>query len=78
MAALLQGTSPRQIGQIHLTNGTALNLNGGNLQSATGSIAYASGQIFNNVVTFQPGQLFGTFTQLQGLGNGVSANLGAA
>jgi hypothetical protein len=76
LAALLQGTSASQIGQVHLTNGTPLNLNAGNLQSAPGSISYATGQVFSNVVTFQPGQLFGTFSQLQGLGNGVSANLG--
>jgi len=76
LAALLQGTGAGQIGQAHLTNGTSLNLNGGNLARAPGSINYAAGQTFSNVVTFQPGQLFGTFTQLEGLGNGVSANLG--
>jgi hypothetical protein len=76
LAALLQGTGAGQIGQVHLTNGTSLNLNGGNLARASGSISYAAGQTFSNVVTFQPGQLFGTFTQLEGLGNGVSANLG--
>src|ERR1700746_66285 len=76
LAALLQGTGAGQIGQVHLTNGTSLNLDGGNLARAPGSINYAAGQTFSNVVTFQPGQLFGTFTQLEGLGNGVSANLG--
>ena len=76
LAALSQGTSAGQIGTVAVASGHSLNLNGGNLASASGSIAYAAGQIFDNVVTFQPGQLFGTFTELQGLGNGVSANLG--
>ncbi len=76
LAALLQGTSPSQIGTLAVQSGNAVNLNGGNLAHAAGSIAYAAGQSFADVATFQPGQLFGTFGQLEGAGNGTSVNLG--
>ena len=76
LAALLQGTGEGQVGTVAVASGNSVKLTGGNLTSAPGSIAYAAGQTFSDVMTFQPGQLFGTFAQLQGLGNGVSANLG--
>jgi len=34
------------------------------------------GQVFEDIMTFQPGELTGTFATLQGGGNGTSVDLG--
>ena len=72
-AELLHGIGD-QIDKVNVTAGHTVNLTGGNLQLS--GITFAAGQMFNNVITFQPGELSGTFATLQGGGDGNMVNLG--
>ena len=71
--ALLHGTGA-QIDAVNVGGGDSVHLTGGNLQVS--GVAFALGQMFNDIMTFQPGELSGTFATLQGGGNGNSVNLG--
>ena len=75
---LLAGTSASQVGSIAVTGG--VDLQGGELQvDAVGSLTLSSGQTFNNVMTFTPGDLQGSFSELvvgDATGNGTYVNLG--
>ncbi len=70
---LLHGTGT-QIDVVSVGNGDSVSLTGGNLQVS--GVTFALGQMFNDIMTFQPGELTGTFATLQGGGNGNMVNLG--
>jgi hypothetical protein len=70
---LLHGTGT-QIDVVSVGNGDSVNLTGGNLQVS--GVTFALGQMFNDIMTFQPNELTGTFATLQGGGNGNMVNLG--
>src|SRR5438477_3370593 len=64
--ALLHGTGD-QIDKVTVTNGHTVTLTGGDLEAL--GVNFALGQMFNNIMTFQAGELTGTFATLQGHGN---------
>ena len=70
---LLHGTGI-QIDEVNVTNGHSVNLTGGDLEAF--GVTFALGQVFEDIMTFQPGELTGTFATLQGGGNGTSVDLG--
>jgi hypothetical protein len=70
---LLHGTGV-QIDKVAVTSGNPVNLTGGNLQVS--GVTFALGQEFDDIMTFQPGELSGTFATLQGGGNGTTFDLG--
>jgi hypothetical protein len=70
---LLHGTGV-QLDKVDVTAGHTITLTGGNLQVS--GVTFALGQMFNNIITFQPGGLSGTFSHLQGGGDGTTVNLG--
>ncbi len=71
--ALLHGTGV-QIDKVAVGGGDSVHLTGGNLQVS--GVAFALGQMFNDIMTFTPNDLSGTFATLQGGGNGNMVNLG--
>jgi hypothetical protein len=71
--ALLHGTGT-QIDAVAVGGGDSVHLTGGNLQVS--GVAFALGQMFNDIMTFTPNDLSGTFATLQGGGNGNMVNLG--
>ena len=71
--ALLHGTGI-QIDAVNVGGGDSVHLTGGNLQVS--GVAFALGQMFNDIMTFTPNDLTGTFATLQGGGNGNMVNLG--
>jgi len=71
--ALLHGTGV-QIDEVNVTSGHSVNLTGGDLEAF--GVTFALGQVFEDIMTFQPGELTGTFATLQGGGNGTSVDLG--
>jgi hypothetical protein len=71
--ALLHGTGI-QIDEVNVTNGHSVTLAGGDLEAF--GVTFALGQVFEDIMTFQPGELSGTFATLQGGGNGTSVDLG--
>jgi hypothetical protein len=71
--APLHGTGV-QIDMIDVTAGHTVNLTGGDLQPF--GVTFAAGQEFDDIMTFQPGELSGTFATILGGGNGMSVNLG--
>ena len=70
---LLHGTGV-QLDKVDVTTGHTVNLTGGNLQLS--GVTFALGQVFNDIMTFQPGELTGTFATIQGGGNGTLVDLG--
>jgi hypothetical protein len=70
---LLHGTGV-QIDKVAVTAGHTVNLTGGNLQLS--GVTFALGQEFDDIMTFQPGGLSGTFATIQGGGNGTTVDLG--
>jgi hypothetical protein len=72
-AELLHGTGV-QLDKVAVTNGHTVNLTGGNLQLS--GVTFALGQVFNDIMTFQPGGLSGTFATIQGGGNGTFVDIG--
>ena len=71
--ALLHGTGV-QIDEVNVTSGHSVNLTGGDLEAF--GVTFALGQVFEDIMTFQPCELTGTFATLQGGGNGTSVDLG--
>ena len=75
---LLSGTGAGQVGTIAVTG--VVNLQGGTLQvDAVDGFTLSSGQVFNNIMTFTPGDLQGSFSELEvgnQTGTGTSINLG--
>jgi hypothetical protein len=71
--ALLHGTG-MQIDEVNVTNGHSVTLAGGDLEAF--GVTFALGQVFEDIMTFQPGELSGTFATLQGGGNGTMVDLG--
>jgi hypothetical protein len=71
--ALLHGTGT-QIDEVNVTNGHSVNLTGGDLEAF--GVTFALGQVFEDIMTFQPGELSGTFATLEGGGNGMMVDLG--
>ena len=70
---LLHGTGV-QLDKVDVTTGHTVNLTGGNLQLS--GVTFALGQVFSNIMTFQPGELTGTFATIQGGGNGTFVDIG--
>ena len=75
---LLSGTGAGQVGTIAVTG--VVNLQGGTLQvDAVDGFTLSSGQVFNNIMTFTPGDLQGSFSELEvgnQTGTGTFVNLG--
>ena len=71
--ALLHGTGI-QIDKVNVTNGHSVTLAGGDLEAL--GVTFEAGQVFDDIMTFQPGELTGTFATLEGGGNGMSVDLG--
>ena len=71
--ALLHGTGI-QIDEVNVTNGHSVNLTGGDLEAF--GVTFALGQVFEDIMTFQPGELTGTFATILGGGDGTSVDLG--
>ena len=71
--ALLHGTGV-QIDEVNVTNGHSFNLTGGDLEAV--GVTFALGQVFEDFLTFQPGELTGTFATLLGGSDGTSVDLG--
>ena len=70
---LLHGTGI-QIDKVAVGSGDSVHLTGGNLQVS--GVTFAAGQMFDDIMTFQPGDLTGTFATINGGGNGDMVNLG--
>ncbi len=70
-SALLHGTGI-QIDKVDVTAGHTVTLTGGDLH-VSGITTFTLGQEFDDIMTFQPGQLTGTFATIQG-GNGDIGN----
>jgi hypothetical protein len=71
--ALLHGTGI-QIDEVNVTNGHSVTLVGGDLEAF--GVTFALGQVFEDIMTFQPGELSGTFATILGGGDGTSVDLG--
>jgi hypothetical protein len=71
--APLHGTGI-QIDKVAVTNGHTVTLTGGDLDPF--GVTFAKGQEFDDIMTFQPNQLTGTFATILGGGNGVTKDLG--
>ena len=69
----LHGTG-LQIDKVDVTAGHTVSLTGGDLDPF--GVAFALGQEFDDIMTFEPGQLIGTFASILGGGNGVTVDLG--
>src|SRR5262249_8764801 len=70
---LLHGTGV-QLDKVAVTAGHTVNLTGGNLQVS--GVTFALGQEFDNIMTFQPLGLSGTFATINGGGNGTFVSIG--
>jgi hypothetical protein len=70
---LLQGTGVQNY-EVNVTSGHSVTLTGGDLQPF--GVTFALGQEFDDIMTFQPGELTGTFATILGGGNGTTRDLG--
>lgn len=71
--APLHGTGV-QIDKVAVTSGHTVTLTGGDLEPF--GVTFALGQEFDDIMTFQAGELTGTFATILGGGNGVTKDLG--
>jgi hypothetical protein len=63
-----------QIDKVDVTAGHTVTLTGGDLEPF--GVTFALGQEFDDIMTFEPGELTGTFATILGGGDGTSVNLG--
>ena len=79
LVALLEGVAAGQVSAVNVTGGD-ISLQGGILQvDAINGLSLSSGQTFDNVLAFAPGELQGLFSELEvgsKTGNGTTVNLG--
>jgi fibronectin-binding autotransporter adhesin len=71
--APLHGTGV-QIDKVDVTAGHTVTLTGGDLEPF--GVTFALGQEFDDIMTFEPNELTGTFATILGGGNGTSVDLG--